>query len=188
MPMQGGIQIRLDRPIAAVKVVQQRPGAPETSQEQAQATSPAEPGVQAGLEALCSARSALEKAAGELRELQQRFLKEAEEQLLKLSVEIARKVLVQEIKAESYEVDPIVRQALGEIPRETDVVVYMNPNDLSRCELAGEGDRDASRQVRFVPDPAVKPAECRLETSQGTVESSVEGHLVEIASALRHQE
>ena len=144
--------------------------------------------LDAELSELCSAKEALKTAAGEFQELRQRFLQEAEQQLLDLSIDIARKVLMQEIQTERYEIDPIVREAMSKLSASVDVELHLNPKDLARCELAKEGGQATGGDVRFIADPNVQPAECRLHTSQGIVESSIEGHLKEIGNALRNPE
>jgi len=140
----------------------------------------------AGLAELRSAIAAVGAARAKLHELRENFHGEAEQQLLNLSMEIARKVLMQEIKAERYEIDPIVREALSRLPAQTDSVTHLHPDDLARCQLAS-GDEEIPG-VSFVADPDVRRGECLVATSHGTVESSVEGHLQEIATALAESE
>ncbi len=141
--------------------------------------------VEADLTALRMARSALEKAADKCREAREKIIEQAEGQLLDLSIDIARKVLMQEIQAERYQIEPIVREALSRIPQRTDVVVHLHPDDLARCELAEQdGPDSAQATVRFSADPGVDRGECLLRTSEGTVESTVEEHLAEITKTL----
>lgn len=138
---------------------------------------------------LAAACQALHAAAEELNKLRADMLAEAEGQLLDLALEIARKVLMQEIQAGRYEIEPIVAEALRHVPPRCDVVVHLHPEDHARCETASADEPGAeSGSVRLVADPNVRRAECRLETSQGIVESDVETHLGEIAEALKQPE
>jgi flagellar assembly protein FliH len=139
--------------------------------------------TQAERTSLASARQALAQATQQVEGFRAELLAEAEGQLLTLAVEIARKVLMQEIQAERYQIDPIVTEALRRVPSRGGVVVHLNPGDCARCEAAVKKDGDP-QQVRFVADVNVQPAECLLETPEGIVESSVEGHLVAIAEGL----
>ena len=136
---------------------------------------------------LKQACQAARSAAEQLRRFQQGLLAEAEEQLVCLAVEIARKVLMQEIQAGRHEIDPIVAEALKHAPTRGEVVVHLNPEDYARCDSAGApgGEPDA---LRFVADPNVPRAECVLETAEGTIESSVEQNLANVAEALRQPE
>ena len=138
---------------------------------------------------LSSARNALVDAAGKLAEYQAAIFAQAEAQLVDLAVEIARKVVMQEIEADRVRIDPVIKEALSRRPRggEGDVTVRLNPEDLKRCELAGGGEAVAGT-VHFVADPAVGRAECVLETPEGVIESSPGTHLAEIADVLKGEE
>ncbi|HUT02224.1 MAG TPA: FliH/SctL family protein [Phycisphaerae bacterium] len=137
--------------------------------------------LRADSQALRQARAALDRASGEVR---QAVLAEAEQQLLDLALGIARKVLRQEIQAGRYEIDPIVAEAMEHIPARCEVTVHLHPDDYARCRAIAAGPDD-SNGPRFVADANVLPGECFLETSEGTVESSVETQLSEITHALK---
>lgn len=128
---------------------------------------------------------ALQQASDELAGLRQRFLQEAEGQLVELALNIARKVLMQEIQAGRYQIDPIVKEALLSIPSRQNVVVRLNPDDLAGCELAGmEPEGGDGGSLRFVADPNINRAECLIEAADGMVESSIDAHLDGVAEAL----
>jgi flagellar assembly protein FliH len=139
--------------------------------------------------ALLQAVAALGEGARQFQQHREELVKEAEHQILELAVNIARKVVMQEIQAGRYEIDPIIQEALQRVPTRQEVVVRLNPSDLQKSQLASapapEGDNPG---VRFVADPSVPPAHCLLETPQGIVESAVELHLDDIASALKNPE
>ena len=136
---------------------------------------------------LAQARQALLDAARQFGEFRARLLAEAEGQLLELALEIARKVLMQQVQAERYEIEPIVAEALRHVPAGREVVVHLHPADHAQCSLADASADDAGG-VRYLADPSVRRAECVLETHEGIVESTVETHLAEIAEALREPE
>lgn len=137
--------------------------------------------------ALAQARKVLEEATAQVRQLQQEIVKEAETQLLDLAVQIAGKVLAQEIQAGRYEIEPIVTEALSQVSLQEDVVVRMNPDDLERCHAAEE-QADGEGQVTFTADPGVQPGECVVVTSEGVVDSSPDERLGEVADALKGSE
>ncbi|MCD6304046.1 MAG: hypothetical protein J7M21_03695 [Planctomycetes bacterium] len=143
--------------------------------------------VEAERARLEQARRALVEAAGELRRFQEDLQAEAEQQLLELAVEIARKVINQEIQAGRCDVAPIVAEALGQVPSRSGAVVHLNPGDYAASglaeQLAAEG-----LDVSVRPDPDVPPGGCVIETPEGRIESTVESKLAEIADALRQPE
>ena len=172
-----------------------RAGAPESEAEASEALCKQlaeqqrqmEQTLQADRAALQQSCRAAAAAAEQLTQLRADLVAEAEEQLATLAVEIARKVLMQEIRAGRHEIDPIVAEALRHAPVRGDVTVRLNPQDHARCSAAAELP-DNGGHVRFLADPAVPPAECVLETSEGTIESSVEANLARVAEALTQPE
>lgn len=187
--------VQLGLPIASVRLVesprglvaQQATGAVADAGSAA-ATDQAGKALQAQRAELASARAALVSGLKQVAELRDSVIKAAEQQIVQLAIDVARKVLMQEIQAGRYEIDPIVQAALDQVTSWQEVVVHLNPEDFARCRQAQESSRDDSSGVRFVADPAVKRSECVLETAQGVVRSAVEEHLREIASALREPE
>ena len=139
--------------------------------------------------ALAGAREALNRCAAQFQALQAELLGEAEGQLVDLALEIARKVMMQEIACERHRIDEIVREALSKVPAGKEVVVRLHPDDLARCEMgqAKDGPGEA-KAIRFAGDPGVARASCVLETAGGLVEFDVESMLAEIGQALKNPE
>ena len=114
---------------------------------------------------------------------------EARGEIAKLSVEIARKILVQKVQEGDYEIESIVKEALKNVPTRQDVVVHLNPEDFVQCEKAQQEDATGTLAgIKFVTDPNIKRAECLLETPKGVVESLIDEHLEQISQALKKAE
>jgi len=93
--------------------------------------------------------------------------------VLDLALEVARQVVRRELAVSRDAVLPVVREALVLIADHTaHPRVRLNPQDhaLLSVELDAEGSH---RGCRFVPDPAVPPGGCRIETPQGEVDATV---------------
>ncbi len=187
--MDQSVTIQLPGLILAVRVIgespasgaSQAPVSAEGVQELARQTMATQ---QAQLAQTCAA---LQRGAEELANLHSEILKEAEQQLVELAIDIARKILMQEIQAERYSIDPIVAEALAGLPTRQNIAVHLHPDDLARCELARDGAKGSGR-VTFVADASVQPAECVLETPQGIVNSTIEAHLQDVAVGLKDEE
>ncbi len=191
--MAGAERISLDFPgrVGSVAVV----GAPEPGATDPSGTGSAEASRQmqelldAEMDCLRSARAALEAAAAQLAESREKMIQQAESQLLELAIEIARKVLAQEIQAGRYEIEPIVKEALCHVPARRDAVIRLNPDDHARCEMARQSEEaGGGGEIRFIADPAVARAQCVVETPEGMIESSVEAHLEDVGAILRAEE
>ena len=131
------------------------------------------------------ALAALAAATEQLEQFQEMLHAEAEQAVVTLALEIAGTIIMQEIDAGRYEVDPIVREALGRVPARQDVVIHLNPDDLGQCDIARQAsEMPGAGRMRFVADPAVPPAGCVLETAEGTITSDPREHLERIRHEL----
>jgi flagellar biosynthesis/type III secretory pathway protein FliH len=131
----------------------------------------------------------LDAAASELKHLQKNIIKDHKGQIAKLAVEIARKILIQEIKEGDYKIEAIIQEALDNVPTLQDVVVHLNPEDFAQCQISeAESQEEIFKDVKLVPDPNVGKAECLIETPKGVIESVIEEHLDNIVKALTNKE
>lgn len=131
---------------------------------------------------------AMRAAADRLDRLAKDLAERAEMQLLDLAVQIARKILQQDVQAGRHEIEPIVHAAMSKVSFRQDVVVHLNPKDWERCELVHPAEGQEMTHVRFVSNPQVPPAGCIVETPEGLIESSIEQQLQEVRRELTGQE
>ena len=114
---------------------------------------------------------------------------EHKEEIARLSVEIARKILMQKVQDGDYEIESIVKEALNNAPTRQDVVVHLNPQDHLLCQKAqADSPNGDLGGIKFVSDPNIGRAECLLETPKGIIESLIEEALGRIANALKKAE
>jgi len=143
--------------------------------------------LEAERSALASACRALETAAARAADLMPDILAEAEDHLLDLAVEIARKVIAQAIEADRCRIEPIVREALARAPRQRDCVVHLHPDDLSVLTEADEPATDLAH-LELKADPRLGRGECVVETAEGTVEARIEDRLAQVRAAMNPPE
>jgi len=143
---------------------------------------------------LSQARQALQDGLEKLQTLRAELIRQAEQQLVELALDIARTALMQEIQAGRYEIDPIVKAALQRVPPRQTVVAHLHPEDWARCQMARDSGGTAgppsrvAGEIHFVADPSVPRAECVLETPEGSVQSALDDHLDRIGEALSSPE
>ena len=107
------------------------------------------------------------------------------EQIAKLSVEIARKVIMQKIDEKDYKIEAIIQSALENTPAKTDIIVSLNPMDLTDLQQRQSDETfKASEGVSFVADVNIGPAECIIESPKGIIKSLINSHIEEIQNAL----
>jgi flagellar assembly protein FliH len=136
-----------------------------------------------------SAIDALARAAAETRNVRAEIIESAEPQLIELALQIARKVVMQEIADRRVRIEPIVKEALLRLPNRQDVTVHLHPDDWDQCQIARQCDQaEQDQKIRFVSDPSVARGECVVQTREGHVESRVEDHFQAVAEAITDQE
>jgi flagellar biosynthesis/type III secretory pathway protein FliH len=114
---------------------------------------------------------------------------EHREEITRLSVEIARKILMQKIDNGDYEIESIVKEALKNALSRQDVVVHLNPDDLEQCQKAQQDEPNGTFVgIKFVSDANIGRAECLLESPKGIIESLIDQHLERIGKALNKAE
>ncbi len=124
-----------------------------------------------------------------LNQFYEKVFAEQKEEIAKLSVEIARKVLMQKVEDGDYEIQTIIKEALSNAPTKQDIVVHLNPEDLTECQKALQNEPDGTlADIKFVSDSNIGRAECLLESPKGIVESLINEHLNRISKALKKAE
>ena len=137
-------------------------------------------------ENLIQAGKVLEDAAVKLQQFQEEIFSSHREQIARLSVEIAGKILLKETADGNYDIGKIVQEALKVAPSQQDVVVRLNPNDLQRFQkIIEDKGGDAPANVKLVPDVNIGPAQCVVQTDRGMIEYFIEEHLKQISEALK---
>ena len=139
--------------------------------------------------AFSQAYQALNTVVTKLNECYDKVFVEQKEEIARLSVEIARKVLMQKVQDRDYKIESIIKEALNNAPTRQDIVVHLNAEDLAECQKALKEKPDGTlTDVKFVSDSNIGRAECLLESPKGIVESLINEHLDRISKALKKAE
>jgi flagellar biosynthesis/type III secretory pathway protein FliH len=110
---------------------------------------------------------------------------EHKEEIARLSVEIARKILMQKVENGDYEIESIIKEALKNVPGSQDVTVHLNPEDLEKCQKAQQHEQSGVLAgIKLIPDPNIGRAECLLESPKGIIKSLIDDNLERIGKAL----
>jgi len=135
----------------------------------------------------------LSTLANQLNRFYDELLATQKGEIVRLSVEIARKILMQKVQKGDYKIESIVETALENAPTHQDVVVRLHPEDLAHLQRLQSSDTARSRQagssglfpgIEFVADASIGRAECLVETPKGVIKSLVDEHIQRISEAL----
>ena len=111
------------------------------------------------------------------------------EEIAKLSVEIARKIIMQKVQDGDYEIESIIKEALKNAPTRQDVLVHINPEDYVLCQKVQQDQPNGDLTgIKFISDSNIGRAECLLETPKGIIKSLMNEHLEQIGNALKTAE
>lgn len=148
-----------------------------------------EQGAQEVAQRLRAVVERLEEAAAEAARRRDRALARAQEDVVKLALAVAERVVRREVASGPEVTAAVVRSVLQEMPAASAgrVVVRVHP-DEHRLLAAGwsPGGAGPAGPVRleWIADPAVEPGGCVIETEMGTIDAGLEARLVEVASGL----
>ena len=127
----------------------------------------------------------LKHTAAKLNKFFDRAFAAHKDEIARLSVEIARKILAQRVEDGDYDIESVVREAINNAPARHVLVVHLYPEDLSQYDKLRKAEPGADLAgVKFVPDANIGRAECLLETSKGIIESLIDQHLEQVGNAL----
>jgi flagellar assembly protein FliH len=134
-------------------------------------------GQEAAAERLDGLLKSLAQQLSDLAHLQRRACRDLENEMVRLALDVARKVVGREVQIDVETVAGIVREAVNRVEHAENITIRMNPADLQRLaeqrpRLAGEL-AEAGR-VRFEADASISCGGCRVESDSGDIDARLE--------------
>ncbi len=130
-----------------------------------------------------SLRQQVEKAVADIAGLRPRILQQAENDVVRLSVDIARRILRQELQSGSEAFDGIVRVALERLAAQEIVRVRVHPG-VEPSVQASLQRLAAGRRIEIAADSTQEPTGLLFETAAGRLDVGIESQMREIERAL----
>jgi flagellar assembly protein FliH len=123
------------------------------------------------------------EAVLELGKAKARLYAEVEPQVVKLAIEVARRIVHREIHADREIIQTLVKVALNHATEKSAVTVHLNPTDYSyllehRNQLAGPDD--SGREVILLADKAIERGGCLVKTECGDIDARIEEEFREL--------
>jgi len=107
-----------------------------------------------------------------------------EPKMVELALEIAEKVVQEEIRTNPDVVLNIAREALRRVANWKEITVRVNSADLEYLKENGKDLVEGNRELRFVADDSVAPGGCLIQEEYGEVDARIEQQLNEIRDEL----
>jgi len=132
---------------------------------------------------LANAFKSLREGIAAVSELREKVLRESEDDLLKLAMLVAKKIVHQEIRQDPQILANIIAAAVSDLASNDRISIRLNPDDLQLVQqnrhlyLAGIG---SDEQIALIADEGILVGGCMVDTVTGTVDARVEIQLEEI--------
>ena len=181
------VTVNLDRPIATAQIFGQEDDQMilQAAEDQAKAILDAEmQKIEVEKSRILQLISAVEAAASEIDGLRKNAIKENNEQIALLAVEIARKILASEIEEGKYDIAAIIEKSLQAAPSREGATIRLSPDDHATVEELIKSGNGSFEGITFEPDSSILPANCFVSTSKGVVEYFINDQLSSIGEML----
>ena len=135
--------------------------------------------------------SALQRHGEQFDKMKTELLFHAEQNIVMLAIEIARKVIKKAGLIHSAVAEENVKAALELASKTSDLVIRVNQQDMDHLKTMIEGVGDIigkSRHISFVTDESIEPGGCVLLSAQGEVDGQLETQINRIADELLMQQ
>jgi flagellar assembly protein FliH len=119
------------------------------------------------------------RTLAELSSLRSRIRKDAEGDLLKLSISVARRVLHRELTLDPESIEGLIRIALEKLQSRDVCRIRLHP-DLEPAIRASMERFSNSQKVELIADPSMQCGDILFETAHGNIDASIEAQLREI--------
>ncbi len=117
----------------------------------------------------------------ELEKLRTFLHAQVEREVVKLSIEVAKKIVYREVQIDNEIIQTLVRVALSHVAEKSAVTVHLNPVDYNyliaqRSELSQIEGRDISLQA----DKSIERGGCLIQTDCGDIDARIEEKFREV--------
>jgi len=125
---------------------------------------------------------AIEEIAG----LKPALYKQAEREVVKLALEVAKKIVHREVQVDREIVQTLISVALSHVAVKSAVTVHLHPADynfvLDQRVASGRGD-EADREIVLLADKSIERGGCLIETECGDIDARIEEEFREVERA-----
>jgi flagellar assembly protein FliH len=128
-------------------------------------------------------REELMKSLEELTELKATVVQQTESELVRLALEIARKVIQLEVRNNTQVAFELTRAALSRVPHRAPATIHLSPEDLAYVQT-NQHQLPSSHALTFIEDRAIERGGCVVHTEMGEIDASIEQQFAEIEAAL----
>jgi flagellar assembly protein FliH len=120
----------------------------------------------------------------ELGKLRSALYLQVEREVVKLAVEVAKKIVHREIQVDKDIIQTLVRVALSHVAEKSAVTVHLSPQDYNHLlALRGELSQSEGRDISLLADKSIERGGCLIQTECGDIDARIEEKFREVEQA-----
>ncbi len=144
-------------------------------------------GKNAASEEAAGAVSMMSQVIDQLKMYHTEILAESQNDIVKMALAVAEKVLHKEIMTDPTTVLAVVKNALSKVSFKKQFVIHVNPLDIE--VLKGSSDEIRAvvqnhESIKFKASPQVEPGGCIVQTESGVVDAQIDRQFGEVQEAV----
>ena len=115
--------------------------------------------------------------------LREKVMRESEDELVKLIMMVARKVILREISMDRTILNAVVQAALSDLTERDDITIRLNPDDFILVTSSHEDffrKELITKKMHLKSDPSVLQGCCLVDSEMGTIDAGIDAQLDEI--------
>ena len=120
----------------------------------------------------------------EIGRLKSALYTQVERQVVKLAIEVAKKIVHREVQVDRDIIQTLVHVTLAHVAEKTPVVIHVNPVDYNYLsDQQAELSQAEARNISLVPDKSIERGGCLVETDCGDIDARLEEKFCEVEQA-----
>lgn len=134
--------------------------------------------------------TAFQQATTEITQLRATVLQQAEEDVLTLAFQFARKIIQHEISEHRHVLATTLRRALAHVAEQDEIVVRVHPDDLTYATELQQELRQTLGDIKALTirsDSAIGRGGCIVDSSLGSIDARIEAQFDELERRVRMQ-
>jgi len=123
----------------------------------------------------------------EVKRLKETLYQESEQEMLRLVLAIARRVIQKEVSTDREIILNIIKSALKYVADQGEITIRLNPSDLEFATQHKEENMKEMRNVIIEGDEEIQRGDAVIKSNRGTIDCGIEKHLQMVEEKLRTQ-
>ena len=120
----------------------------------------------------------------EVSRLRSTLYMQVEHEVVKLAVEVAKKIVHREIQADPDIIQTLVRVALSHVAEKSAVTIHLSPTDYNcLLERRAELSQAEGRDISLLADKSIERGGCLIQTECGDIDARIEEKFREVEHA-----